>query len=155
LPLAVPIKVRGEVVGVLDTYKPAEEGDWTAEELALIQEVVEQLDVALESARLHQDAQRRATREETIRRVTEEMRRPRDVDSILRATLAELTKALGVPRAYVRLGTEAELWAARKKDDYETKDARSGDLLVDEEAAGEQGAGEVESSHAVSQGTAQ
>ncbi|MFN2165439.1 MAG: GAF domain-containing protein, partial [Anaerolineae bacterium] len=28
-PLAVPIKVRGEVVGVLDTYKPAGAGEWT------------------------------------------------------------------------------------------------------------------------------
>ncbi|MFN2165438.1 MAG: hypothetical protein ACK2U9_04175, partial [Anaerolineae bacterium] len=78
------------------------------------QAIVEQLALALEGARLHQDAQRRAAREETIRRVTERMRRPREVDAIVQSTLAELTKALGVPRAYVRLGTAAELSAARE-----------------------------------------
>jgi GAF domain-containing protein len=122
IPLAIPIKVRGEVVGVLDTYKPAEAGDWTTEELALLEDVVEQLDVALESARLHQDAQRQATREQTIRRVTEQMRRRRDVESILQSTLAELTRALGVPRAYVRLGTEDELSAARAKSSNRERD---------------------------------
>jgi GAF domain-containing protein/HAMP domain-containing protein len=113
LPLAVPIRVRGKIVGVLDTYKPASAGDWTEGELALLEQIVEQLDVTLESARLHWDAQRRAVREETIRRVTERMRRPRDVEAILQNTLAELTQALGVPRAYVRLGTEAKLSSVR------------------------------------------
>ena len=113
-PLAVPIKVRGEVVGVLDTFKPAEAGAWTQAEVELLEEIVEQLDIALEGARLHQDAQRRAVREETMRRVTERMRRPREVDAIIQNTLEELTNALGVPRAYVRLGTKAELSAARK-----------------------------------------
>jgi GAF domain-containing protein len=114
LVLAVPIRVRGEIVGVLDTYKLAGTGGWTEEEVSLVEDVVDQLDVALESARLHQDTQRQATREQTIRRVTEQMRRRRDVESILQGTLAELTKALGVPRAYVRLGTESDLVGSRE-----------------------------------------
>jgi GAF domain-containing protein/HAMP domain-containing protein len=108
LPLAVPIKIRGEVVGVLDTYKPAEAGDWTSEEIAMLEAIADQLDSALESARLYQDTQRRAAREQAIRQVTERMRRAVDIESILQNTVTELARALDVPRAYVRLGTEAE-----------------------------------------------
>ncbi len=108
-PLAVPIKVRGQVIGVLDTYKPAEAGDWTSEEIALLEAIAGQLDAALESARLYQDTQRRAAREQAIRQVTERMRSAVDVETILQTTVTELARALGIPRAYVRLGTEAEL----------------------------------------------
>jgi GAF domain-containing protein/HAMP domain-containing protein len=102
--LAVPIKVRGEVVGVLDTYKPAATGDWTADEIALLEAIAEQLDPALESARLYQDTQRRAAREQAIRLITDRMRRAVDVEAVVQNTLVELARALGAPRAYVRLG---------------------------------------------------
>ena len=104
--LAVPIRIRGQVVGVLDTYKPAEAGGWSREEVALLEAVAGQLDTALESARLFQDTQRRAAREQAIRQITDQMRRAVDVETILQITVAELAKAMGAPRAYVRLGTE-------------------------------------------------
>jgi GAF domain-containing protein len=107
--VAVPIKVRGQVIGVLDTYKPAGSGGWSKEEIALLETIAEQLDSALEGARLYQETQRRASREQAIRHVTEEMRRAVDVETILQNTVAELAKAVGAPRAYVRLGTETEL----------------------------------------------
>lgn len=104
--LAVPLRVRGEIIGVLDTYKPAEAGPWTDEEIALLERIAEEIDPALESARLYQDTQRRAAREQAIRQVTERMRRAVDVEAILQNTVAELAKAMGAPRAYVRLGAE-------------------------------------------------
>jgi GAF domain-containing protein/HAMP domain-containing protein len=107
--VAVPIKVRGQVIGVLDTYKPAGSGEWSKEEIALLETIADQLDSALEGARLYQETQRRAAREQAIRRVTEEMRRAVDVEAILQNTVTELAKAIGAPRAYVRLGTETEL----------------------------------------------
>ncbi|MEJ2207750.1 MAG: GAF domain-containing protein [Anaerolineae bacterium] len=103
--LAIPLRVRGEVIGVLDTYKPVEAGPWTAEEITLLERIVEEMDPALESARLYQDTQRRAARELAIRQVTERMRRAVDVEAILQNTVAELAKAMGAPRAYVRLGS--------------------------------------------------
>jgi GAF domain-containing protein/HAMP domain-containing protein len=106
--LAVPIKVRGQVVGVLDTFKPAEAGDWTPEEISMLEAIAAQLDPALESARLYQDTQRRAAREQTIRHVTDQMRRAVDMETILQNTVVELAKAMGAPRAYVRLGTGME-----------------------------------------------
>ncbi len=107
--LALPIRVRDEVIGVLDTYKPAWAGPWSAEEVALLERMVAELDPALESARLYRDTQSRAARERAIRHVTEEMRRAVGIEAILQNTVVELAKALGAPRAYVRLGTEDQI----------------------------------------------
>jgi len=103
--MATPIKVRGQVIGVIDAHKPEAAGDWTAEEVEVMETLADQLGIALEGARLFRDARRHAAHEEAVRRVTDEMRRGLDIESILQTTVAELGRVLGVPRAYVRLGT--------------------------------------------------
>jgi GAF domain-containing protein len=132
--VAVPIKVRGQVIGVLDTYKPAGSGDWSKEEIALLETIAEQLDSALEGARLYQETQRRAAREQAIRHVTEEMRRTVDVESILQNTVTELARAMGAPRAYVRLGTEHELVPPTETTDEQVRrQSDVGALAVEQE----------------------
>ena len=108
LPLALPIKVRGSVIGVLDTYKPGGSGDWTSEEIALLESLVDQLGAALEGARLYEEAQRRATRERLTSEITDRMRRATDVEGIVQAAVDELFAVLGTSRAFVRLETAAE-----------------------------------------------
>ena len=106
--VATPIKVRGQVIGVIDAHKPEAAGEWTAEEVQVIETLAEQLGVALEGARLFREARRHAAHEEAVRRVTEEMRRGLDMESILQTTVAELGRVLGVQRAYVRLGSDVK-----------------------------------------------
>lgn len=112
--LAIPLRVREEVVGVLSFYKDSSDEMWTARETELLRRLVTQLGVALESAQLFEETQRRAAREQSIRQVTEQMQSAVGVEDILQSTVAELARALGAPRAYVRLGTEAELLDARR-----------------------------------------
>jgi GAF domain-containing protein len=114
--LALPLKVRGDVIGVLSLHKDPDEGDWTATETELVQRLVDQVGTALESARLFQETQRRAAREQAIRRVTERMRGAVDIEAILQNTVAEVARALGAPRAYIRLGTESELLGSSADD---------------------------------------
>jgi GAF domain-containing protein len=51
--LAIPIKVRGHVIGVIDGRKP-DGSEWASDEIALVQALAEQSALALESARLYQ-----------------------------------------------------------------------------------------------------
>ncbi len=111
--LAVPLKVREDVIGVLSFHKDPGDQAWTSGETELLHRLTDQLGAALESAQLFQQTQRRAAREQVIRQVTDQMRRAVDVEAILKSTVAELAEALGVPRAYIRLGTEVELLASR------------------------------------------
>jgi GAF domain-containing protein len=104
--LAIPIKVRDQVVGVIDGRKPDGTGNWTEDELALLETLTEQLSVALESARLHQDTQRRAARERLVADITAKMRASSDVETIMQTAVRELGRAMDVDRARVTLATD-------------------------------------------------
>jgi GAF domain-containing protein len=106
--VAVPVQVRGQVVGVLDAHKPAGAGDWSAEEAALLQAMVEQLGVALDSARLYQDTQRRAAQDRLLGEVAARMRETLDMDTVLQSSIREMGEALGLAEVEVRLGGEGQ-----------------------------------------------
>jgi GAF domain-containing protein len=112
--LAIPLQVRDQVIGVLGFSKGEPDQTWTAEETELLEALSHQLEVALEGARLFEETQRRAAREQAIRQVTEHMRRAVDVEAILQNAVTELAHVLGAPRAYVRLGTDLDLEAGEE-----------------------------------------
>ncbi len=111
--LAVPIKLRGQIIGVLDLQEADENRDWTEDEIALVEAIAEQLGLALENTRLVEQTQARARRETLVRRITERIRDAADVDAMLQVAVQELGRALGAPRVYVRLGVDADQEEAR------------------------------------------
>ena len=100
--VALPIKVRDQVIGVIDARKP-ERGDWTKEQIALLETLTEQLGVALESARLYQDTRRRAAQERLIGEVTARMRESLDIDQVLQTAAHQVGQALGAHEVNIRL----------------------------------------------------
>lgn len=103
--VAIPIKVRGQVVGVVDGRKPDGAGEWTPEEIELFEALTDQLNLALESARLYRDTQRRAARERVLGEVTAHVRESLDLGTVLQTATDEMRQALGLERLVVRLGT--------------------------------------------------
>jgi GAF domain-containing protein len=101
--LAIPLKVRGQIVGVLDAYKPEGAGDWSEEETRLMESLVEQLSVALDSARLYQDTQRRAARDRILAQVAGRMRETLDIDLVLQSAVREMRNALDIAEVEVYL----------------------------------------------------
>ncbi len=108
LTLSLPLKVRDQVIGAIDFQKDENGETWTADDVSLLETLTEQLGVALESARLYQDTQHRAAREQLTREITDEMRRKVDVEAVLRAAVTNLGQALRAPRTYVRLMVDDE-----------------------------------------------
>lgn len=106
--LAMPIKVRGQVIGAIDAYKPDDAGDWTTEQIALLEVLAEQLGDALEDARAYEDAQRRAARDRLLSEVTARMRETLDVDTVLRTAAQEMRQAMGLSAMTIRLATPAD-----------------------------------------------
>ncbi len=101
--LAIPIKVRGQIIGVIDTQKPGDAAEWTAEEIALTEALTEQLGMALEGARLYQDTQRRAERERLTGQITARIRESLDIDTVLQTAIREIGEALGIAEVEVRM----------------------------------------------------
>lgn len=104
--LAIPIKVRGQVIGVLDTHKPTSKGQWTPEETTLLETLAEQLGAALESARLYQDTQRRAAREQLTSQITSRLRESLDLQAVLKTAADEMYRALELDEIVVQLAME-------------------------------------------------
>ena len=102
-PLAVPIKVRGEVVGVVDTYKASETGQWSQKKIPLVQSLPEQLSVALDSARLYQETQQQAERERMVSEITGRMRETLEIDSVLKTAASEIYQALDLHSVVIKL----------------------------------------------------
>ncbi len=102
--LAIPLKVREQVVGVLDAHKPTEASDWTAEEIELLETLVDRWIMALDSARLYQDTMRRAARDRLVSEVTAHMRETLDVETVLKTAVDEIARALGLAALDLQLG---------------------------------------------------
>lgn len=96
--LAIPIKIRGNVIGVLDASKPGEAEGWSPEEVNLLENIIEQLEVALESARLYSDTQRRAARERLVTEITTKIRSTTDPKIMLQTAVGELKEVLKANR---------------------------------------------------------
>jgi GAF domain-containing protein len=101
---AIPLRVREQVIGVLDAHKPAGTGTWTDDEESLFQALVDQLGVALDGARLYQDAQRRATQDRVLSEVAGRMRETLDMDAVIKTAVREIGEALGIADVEVRMG---------------------------------------------------
>jgi GAF domain-containing protein len=108
--LAVPIKERGQIIGVLNAYKSIEKSRWTQEEISLMEVLTDQIGVALESARSYQDTQLSAIREQITSEATARIRETLDIETIVQSASEEIRKALNLPEVTIRLGQpETEL----------------------------------------------
>ncbi len=101
--LAIPIKIRDRIIGVIDGRKRDGSGQWTQEEIALLQTLAEQSALALESARLYQDTQRREARERTIGQVTARMRESLDMQTVLKTAADEMRRVFGLEDLMISL----------------------------------------------------
>ena len=100
--LAIPLRVRDEVVGVLG-FRKGEGETWTEDETGLLEAFAAQLETALEGARLYQDVQRRAAEDRLVGEITARLRATMDVDTVLQTAVREMGNALGIEKVELRL----------------------------------------------------
>jgi GAF domain-containing protein/HAMP domain-containing protein len=101
--LDIPITVHDQVIGTIRARKPKDTGEWTAEETDLMAALVEQLGLALESARLYQDTQRRAAHERLVGEMAARMRETLDVDTVLQTAIRSMGETLDIAEVEVRM----------------------------------------------------
>jgi signal transduction histidine kinase/HAMP domain-containing protein/ActR/RegA family two-component response regulator len=104
--LAAPIKLREEVIGVLDLQEADHPREWTEDEIALVEAVSDQLALALENARLFTDAQRRAEQMSTLHRIGMSLTAGLRLDRVLQALYEQCRQVLVADTFYVALYDE-------------------------------------------------
>jgi GAF domain-containing protein len=92
--LLVPVELRGQIIGRLRLRASDTTRQWTEDELAIIEAAAERVAIALESARLLEEAQKRAARETFLSTVGARLGASFQLDSILRDTVEELGQTL-------------------------------------------------------------
>jgi len=93
--VAVPVKLRGEVIGILHIESNDPSKKWQNDEISLVEAVAERAAFAMENARLFQDARRRAAKERLISEATSKISGAFSVENILQTTAQELERVLG------------------------------------------------------------
>lgn len=92
--LTIPVQLRGQTIGRLNLRPSDTSRQWTEDELAMIEATAERAALALEGARLLEEAQKRAARESFLSQVAAKLGTSFQLDSILRDTVEELGQTL-------------------------------------------------------------
>lgn len=92
--LSVPVQLRGQTIGNLKLRVLDSTRNWTEDERAIIESTAERVAIAMEGARLLDEAQKRAARETFLAGMGARLATSFQVDSILRDTVEELGQTL-------------------------------------------------------------
>ena len=101
LTLTIPIMLRDQPIGAFGIQAGEGKHQWSAEEIALAQEISEQFALAAESLRLLDETQRRAARERLVTEITTKIRASNDPQTMIQTAAKELREALKAKRTQV------------------------------------------------------
>ena len=92
--LAIPLTLRGAKIGSIKLSASDPDRRWTDDEIAMVQAAAERTSLALESARLLQEAQKRAAKERVIGEISAKIGSSSNLESVLRTAIQELSNTL-------------------------------------------------------------
>ena len=101
--LVAPLTLRGQVVGALGIHDESETRQWTDDEIAIVEAIIERVTLAADNLRLLDETQRRAAREQLTAEMASRIRETLDVDNILQTAAREIRDALQLHDVLVRL----------------------------------------------------
>ncbi len=101
--LKIPIQLRGEQIGQIRLQR-REDDHWTQREESLIAELATQVGLAIENARLLEEAEQRAERERLISEITTRATQTLDVEIMLQQLIRELGSAIGSANTFIQIG---------------------------------------------------
>ena len=100
--LAIPIRLRNEVVGVMD-IRTLSEHQWDEDEVDIAEAVADRLSLALESSLLLKSTERQAELERITAEISGKIGTTTQFDSILRTAAEELSRVLGASEVLVQI----------------------------------------------------
>mgnify|MGYP001033915183 CR=1 FL=1 len=106
----VPLRAGDQVIGFMVMYR-ATPGPFSPVAIRLYEAMSDQAAVALERARLLEEAQRRAAHDRLIAEATTRMRETLDVETVLRTAVQELGRVAGGAQVTLRMGDVRTLLA--------------------------------------------
>jgi GAF domain-containing protein/HAMP domain-containing protein len=106
--VVAPVMVQDIPIGQMQIHGLEPSRALTESELAMIEAVIDQVAQSAENLRLFDETQERASREQTLREITDKMRATPTLDALLETAARELGQHLGVRHTVLELGLETE-----------------------------------------------
>lgn len=103
--LMAPITLRNRQIGAVQLFTAAKDQSWTAEDLAIIETVLDQVAQTAENLRLFEETRQRADYERLVGEITQKIRQAPTLEVLAKTASQELSNALGVSYGIVRVGT--------------------------------------------------
>ncbi len=88
--IKIPVALRGQRIGQLSLIRKSNESPWTEAEQEMADKIAIQVALAIENARLLEESQQRALREQTVNELSSRFSRSLDVDTLLQNAVHEL-----------------------------------------------------------------
>lgn len=103
--VAIPIKLRGQTIGVVTANLKE---DYTQTTISTLELAIERLALSLESARLYEEARLRADREQAVAQISTNIGSSSEFDAILRTTVEEIGRSLGGSEVSIQIVSDTE-----------------------------------------------
>lgn len=106
VPIAVPVILRGQILGAVEWDIPARE--LNDNRLQMAQELANRLAVSLDNARLFEESQRATERERVVNDIAAKISAQTDINEILQTAVREVGQALRSPQVRIQLAGAGE-----------------------------------------------
>jgi GAF domain-containing protein len=106
--IEIPVNLRGKNIGVITLKRKSTEASWSEAEREMADRIASQIALAVENARLLEDSQRRALREQTVNEFSNRFSRSLDVDTLLQNAVRELHRLPQVAEVTVYVNPSKE-----------------------------------------------
>ena len=101
--IAVPIKLRDQILGIINVKSTHPEHRLSQREITILQAAAERIALALENARLFEQAQERVLREQTLAEITSKISSSINLNNLLQIAVEELGNAIPGAEVVVQL----------------------------------------------------
>jgi GAF domain-containing protein len=106
--IEIPVNLRGKNIGIITLKRKPNEASWSEAEREMADRIASQIALAVENARLLEDSQRRALREQTVNEFSNRFSRSLDVDTLLQNAVRELHRLPQVAEVTVYVNPSKE-----------------------------------------------
>jgi GAF domain-containing protein len=111
--ITVPLNLRGKVIGTISLKRKTSDPAWAEAEREMAERVASQVALAVENARLLEESQHRAMREQKVNELSNRFSRSLDVDALLQNAIRELHNLPQVAEVAVFINPEKETSKAK------------------------------------------
>ncbi|RME98501.1 MAG: GAF domain-containing protein [Chloroflexi bacterium] len=101
--IVAPIKLQDKSIGTVQIHPLNANQQWTNDDLAVVEAVIDQLAQSAENLRLFDETRERASREQTIREITDKLRATSSLDQLLKVATQEISQQLLATHAEIEI----------------------------------------------------